>query len=189
MSFVFVASYVVLWAVVILLALIVTDLSRRLQPQKKSLGRQDHGLPFGSSFPQLRLSAVTGENVELIQPRGQGTVVVFASASCRPCHGLLQVLVAFQNKRPGLRIVTLVLGSEEEIREIAERYGLRMPVALLTHEHLEETRNTIFPFGYFLSTSGTVLAKGVLNGEGDLGLLVSAPHFAERTPMPGPISA
>lgn len=179
MSAVFIASYIVLWGVVVVLVLLVLDLSRRFRPVEETLNMQHRGLPRGNVFPRLRLPTITGREVQLPNAQRRNTVVVFTSPGCSACRTLYPALQPFlQKNQQKLQVVMVSIGEEQEVRNLVQEQGFSVPVCRVAHDELPEFGVDIYPFAYLLSPDGHVLAKGVTSSERHLNLLLSAGHRA-----------
>lgn len=74
-----------------------------------------------------------------------------------------------------------MVGTEETVREQIGRTDVTVPVMALPIEELETVQTKIFPFAYFLSREGRVLAKGVTNAKEHLDALI---NLAENRGVP-----
>ncbi|OLB73943.1 MAG: hypothetical protein AUI14_24950 [Actinobacteria bacterium 13_2_20CM_2_71_6] len=91
MSFAFLPSYLVLWAVVLLQALIIVGLVRSLGEIREvaEMGRYPHRLPLGARAPRLRGTDLrTGAGVDSSDLAGQELVVLFLTSGCSYCRRL-----------------------------------------------------------------------------------------------------
>ena len=87
-------SYVVLWALVLVLAAIVVALARQIGTLHLRLGPRgaleidDEGPPLGESPPPMEALAVSGENITIGGP-GHAQVLMFVSPGCHLCEQVL----------------------------------------------------------------------------------------------------
>lgn len=175
-------SYVVLWILVVMIVFSNVLMLRRMRPPRLELPGQDHGLRRGAHLPRLALQTVDHDTFNPTSNVAKGTVVVVATGTCHVCHELFPVLRSFQLKRPDLRFALLMLAEDQDIRSTIEDHRIDIPVFKLTPEHLEELNTRMFPFAYYLSPEGIILAKGVVNGEAHLRLLVAERRYAAKQP-------
>ena len=90
-------SYLVLWALVLVLCAIVVALARQIGTLHLRLGPRgaleidEEGPPLGESPPPFEALAVSGENVTIGGP-GQAQVVMFVSPGCHLCDQVLPSL-------------------------------------------------------------------------------------------------
>ena len=87
-------SYVVLWALVLVLCAIVVALARQIGTLHLRLGPRgaleidEEGPPLGESPPPLDALAVNGENITVGGP-GEAQVLMFVSPGCHLCDQIL----------------------------------------------------------------------------------------------------
>jgi hypothetical protein len=158
-----IGALVILSILIFLLALIVNRLTRLIMGnmQNKNPQMRDHGLPEGEVFPQ-----VDGMNVEanqLIHHNESSSVIFITSANCDSCKALYPVVVEFADKHPGLNIVLLVRGEQEEAVAITNKHEMRFAVVGMDKEFMADTLKTMFtPFAYFADETGIIQSKGLI---------------------------
>jgi methylamine dehydrogenase accessory protein MauD len=94
-----IASYVVLWALVIVLCVVVVALARQIGTLHLRLGPRgaleidDEGPPLGEAPPPLEVSTVDGRAVTLGGP-GREQLLMFVTPSCLICNEVLPAVRA-----------------------------------------------------------------------------------------------
>jgi methylamine dehydrogenase accessory protein MauD len=94
-----IASYVVLWALVIVLCIVVVALARQIGTLHLRLGPRgaleldDEGPPLGEAPPPLQVSTVEGHAVTLGGP-GQEQLLMFVTPTCLICNEVLPAVRA-----------------------------------------------------------------------------------------------
>jgi thiol-disulfide isomerase/thioredoxin len=133
------------------------------QPGPKELPLNDQGLSAGTSFPQHAMLSVQGTPVIWTSTPGAGTIVLFTSYACTSCKETYPLINPFLNKNPGVHIIVVVEGTEEDARSVQAGYSLSVPIVVLTQQLRDEVQLRAFPFGYLLSDDGKVVAKGIVS--------------------------
>lgn len=165
MSEIWIASYAVLWILVVVLALMILLVYRQLGEMYLGTreGRARDGLGLGARAPRFTLTNQDGKSVSF--PRGILSLVVFGSPSCGPCAKLMPELVNFRQEVGGRVDVAFVSsGDAEANRKFARENAVSFDV-------LTEPRMTLFdaykvratPFAFYLDENGLVRAKGIVN--------------------------
>ena len=171
----FIYSYIVLWIIISFLTFSTIIVIRRITPARPRLEMDDVGLDIGVKVPITKFKSLVNKSVELITPNKSGTVVVFLSINCGACSNVIANLTNFIQQHSNLSVVVFMRGNDEN--EIFMKLGNLtpdIPVIKLTDELQERFIVTLYPFAYFLSSTGTVLAKGgIPAGKPHLELLTS----------------
>ena len=169
----FLYSYILLWILVIALTLSMIVIIRRITPSKPRLDMDDVGLEIGTKAPIQKFKAISRDKVDLIMPNKSGTVVLYLSVNCSACTNVLSYLSTFIKIHNDLSVVVFMQGENES--EIIQKAGNLIdiiPFIRVTDDYLENFKVTLYPYSYFLSSKGTVLAKGgVPAGKSHLDLL------------------
>lgn len=156
----FIISYIFLWLIVLLLGINAIFVMRKFKPNAAILEMSEHGLPHGSIFPKLNLKSINGDQIDLVQHQKSGTILVVLSLHCSSCANVYPDLTNFSNKYPHIQVMVLIYGDEKSVKEKIDKLNLNLPVVLLSDDDLEDFRISLYPFSYFLSPNGNVLAKG-----------------------------
>jgi hypothetical protein len=140
MSGVWLASYIVLWLVVLLLAFLLAGALRQLGLLQLRLGDDpgalitDTGLERGTEAPDFAaLDAASGEPVSLSDLPAVPRMLVFASPGCLSCRELI----------PGLNEVPMMVDTNGQIEK---DYAV-----------------TLTPFAYVIDHEGRVVIRGLAN--------------------------
>lgn len=169
----FLASHVTLWILVGLLTLVVLTLSRRFNARPEPVSPQPASLPVGTPFPPIRLRSIQGDEITI--PSGDGPAIVsFASASCGACKSLYAAIGPFLSRHASLRLILVILGESDELKEIAGHFGLVAPVCMASDADLKRAGITGFPFSYYVTSKGVIRGARVTNFEEHLELLVTS---------------
>lgn len=106
MSGLWLISFVALWILVVVLAVVVLGLVRQLGVIHLRLGPEDklttthEGLDIGSYAPEFTaIDVMHGRKVGLADLKGRHSVLVFISPTCGPCIQLMPHLAVFQRER------------------------------------------------------------------------------------------
>lgn len=170
------ASYIALWAVVMLQGVAIFVLLRQLGIMYlgTAQGIARDGLAAGDRAPEFTLPALSGGTVTLPDFHGLRLLIVFGSASCAPCRALIPDLNAFaQEKRDELHVLFLCRGGLDEARRFAEELDVQVPVAVHPDDSLpDQFRARVTPFAFLLDGEGIVRAKGLANNRSHLDMLL-----------------
>jgi len=166
-------SYVVLWMLVLALTVFAIMISKK---PKRVLGLNNSGLPVGASFPRFNAQSVTSDlPFNIVYAERKETLLLFSSSLCPVCSTVYP-LFPYAEQKYNLKAQVIMESTDDGVASIVEKIestGLHAPVYALTPHMKEEVRLEGFPFAYFLSAEGKVLAKGVINSIPDIDLLVS----------------
>lgn len=169
-------SYIVLWAVVLFQGVVIVVVLRQLGIMYlgTAQGVARDGIAAGQRAPEFVASGLDGGHVTLADFRGMPLLLVFGSATCAPCRGLIPDLNAFAlEKREELRALFLCRGGVDEARGFASELSVQVPVAAHPDEELPEKFKTrVTPFAFLIDAEGVVLAKGLANNRAHLDMLL-----------------
>jgi methylamine dehydrogenase accessory protein MauD len=187
------ASYVVLWVLVIAMCLLLIGVLRQiglLQPQREARrtepemappAPENDGPAIGSLLPDVVSSTVNGfGQVALAAQRGHNTLLMFISPMCETCQHVVEPLntLAEETER-GVRPFVIMRADEHAGRAFHSVFPLRMP--LICDEDRKITMGFgvhTAPYGLLYDARGTLIGKGIVTGREQLmGLL-------QGTPMP-----
>ena len=173
MTEVLIASYIVLWLLVIALSVMVVVLYYQLGEIYLGTagGRARDGIAIGASVPKFRLPDLDGSEVSF--PPAASAVLVFALPTCGPCMKLMPELGRFARAYPELEF--LVIGGDDAAmnRGLQVEAGISVPVLTqpsFTATRAYKVRNT--PFAFSIDGDGRVTRKGIVNSYGHLAALV-----------------
>lgn len=176
MSGVWLASYIVLWAVVLFQGVAIFLLLRQIGMMflGTAQGVADDGLPLGKKAPDFALPDLEGRTVSLTDFRGLPVLLIFGSANCTPCRGLIPDLNVFAGERQDeLRVLFLSRGNVEEARRFMQEMDAHVPVAVHPDSALADSYQArVTPFAFLLDGEGIIRAKGLANNREHLDLLL-----------------
>ncbi len=161
-----VASYVVLWIVVVALSVVVVALARQIGTLHLRLGPtgaleiDDEGPPLGEAPPPYEARDIAGERVQ-IGGAGEAQLVLFSSPGCRVCEQVLPGLAPVAASHSLRPLLVADLGLEETTRAYRAR-GLKFPVVPGV-DLVQRYRVPGTPYVVVLDDSGVVRAKGTVN--------------------------
>ena len=172
MSGVWLASYVVLWLLVLVLALLLAGALRQLGLLQLRLGDDpgalitDTGLERGTLAPDF--TAVGAESSELVTlselppvPR----MIVFASPGCLSCRELIPGLNEVRKTRAGeFDFLVICRGDVESCQAFGRMNRLEAPMVVDTNGQIEKDYLvTLTPFAYLLDHERNVVIRGIAN--------------------------
>jgi len=171
MSGVWLASYVVLWVVVLLLAFLLAGALRQLGLLQLRLGDDpgalitDTGLERGAEAPDFTaLGAESGELVSLSDLPAVPRMLVFASPGCLSCRELIPGLNEVRKTRGDFDFLVVCRGDVESCQAFGRMNGLEAPMVVDTNGQIEKDYLvTLTPFAYLIDHQGRVVIRGIAN--------------------------
>ncbi len=171
MSGVWLASYVVLWVVVLLLAFLLAGALRQLGLLQLRLGDDpgalitDTGLERGAEAPDFTaLGAESGELVSLSDLPAVPRMLVFASPGCLSCRELIPGLNEVRKTRGDFDFLVVCRGDLESCQAFGRMNGLEAPMVVDTTGQIEKDYLvTLTPFAYLIDHQGRVVIRGIAN--------------------------
>ncbi len=191
MSGLWLVSYVALWILVVVLAVIVLGLVRqlglihlRIGEEESGLLKTQEGLELGVSAPDFEATDIVGQTkISLAGLRKRPSILVFVSQSCPACQELMPHITEFQKSQNGN--VDLILFNRAPIQnslELVKNYGLTFPViADDTGVIFKKYEIQATPFVYHVDKSGVVKQRGVVNSSEGLEALLNNNSSSETT--------
>lgn len=183
-------SYLTLWILVVLLAIIVLGLVRqlgiiylRLGPDQNLLATTG-GLELGKPAPNFEAYEITHtRRITLDDLKGKSCILVFVSPSCSPCKELMPHLKEFQQSWNGkINLVIFCQGDIQLSKDFIDSYNLRSALIIDKDGKLSETflvRAT--PFAYRLDKESVVRKRGIVNNRSGLEELLEPSQALEET--------
>lgn len=172
MSGVWLASYVVLWLLVLALAFLLAGALRQLGLLQLRLGDDpgalitDTGLERGTLAPDFTaLDSESGELVTLSELAPVPRMIVFASPGCLSCRELIPGLNEVRKTR-GREFDFLVVcrGDPESCQAFGRMNRLEAPMVVDTTGQIEKDYIvTLTPFAYLLDHERNVVIRGLAN--------------------------
>jgi len=171
MSGVWLASYVVLWLVVLTLGFLLAGALRQLGLIQLRLGDDpgalitDTGLERGSKAPDFTgVDAESGELVTLSELDPVARMIVFASPGCLSCRELIPGLNEVRKTRPDFDFLVICRGDVESCQGFGRMNRLEAPMVVDTNGQIEKDYLvTLTPFAYLLDHEGNVVIRGIAN--------------------------
>jgi len=170
-SGVWLASYIVLWLVVLLLGFLLAGALRQLGLLQLRLGDDpgalitNTGLERGTDVPDFTaLDAASGERVSLSDLPAVPRMLVFASPGCLSCRELIPGLNEVRKTRGDWDFVVVCRGDLESCRRFGRMNGLEAPMVVDTTGQIEKDYAvTLTPFAYVVDHEGRVVIRGLAN--------------------------
>lgn len=179
------ASYLVLWGVVIALAVLVLALARQIGTLHLRLGPRgalevdDEGPPLGEAPQPIDLSDLRGRPVAVGGP-GSPQLVLFVSPGCPVCHDVLPSLPVAA--RSGDLAARVVVDADEGRAGHAYGNGVGAPV-IAGPDLARAYRIPGTPYAVILDRLGVVRAKGTVNSMEQLEGLVDTARRRLEAPV------
>jgi methylamine dehydrogenase accessory protein MauD len=163
-----VASYVVLWAVVILTLVVVLVVLRQLgliYVRTSGTFQLDEGPPVGAPFPIFEeLDDRTGLPVRF-PDREAASLLVFTTPDCSLCKEVLEA-TKLATRHRDVAVVVLSAGEKDENDELC---GIARKLSFIVSLQRQRALGVqLIPYAIVASREGVVLSKGAVNGLGDL---------------------
>jgi methylamine dehydrogenase accessory protein MauD len=172
MSGIWLASYIVLWLLVLALAFLLAGALRQLGLLQLRLGDDpgalitDTGLERGTLAPDFTaLDSESGELVTLSELAPVPRMIVFASPGCLSCRELIPGLNEVRKTR-GREFDFLVVcrGDPESCQAFGRMNRLEAPMVVDTTGQIEKDYIvTLTPFAYLLDHERNVVIRGLAN--------------------------
>jgi hypothetical protein len=161
----FMASYLLLWAIVMVQGLVIVFLTRQLGAA--ILGTRDaierDGIPVGKSVPSIEGVGAEGRTVRPLRT-GQWSVLIYAAPTCGICLDMLPTLDRLIGRLAGKVAFTVLLEAPPEIRaEYASTTATRAEVIAIDRQTAKTMNVRVSPFVHVVDESGVVRAKGLVN--------------------------
>lgn len=189
MSDALLVSNLVLWAVVLVLAVIVVALARqvgilheRIAPVGAlTIGR---GPAVGEPAPIVPSTTLDGATLAVGAPSddGRSTLLFFLSTSCPICKAVLPVLRALAHaERARVRVILAGDGDAEEHRALVREHGLESLPCVLSPVLGATWQVPRVPYAVLLDAAGTIRSKGLVNNREHLESLLEAERLGVAT--------
>jgi methylamine dehydrogenase accessory protein MauD len=171
MSGAWLASYVVLWLVVLVLGFLLAGALRQLGLIQLRLGDDpgalitDTGLERGAKAPDFTaLDSESGDLVTLSELDPVARLIVFASPGCLSCRELIPGLNEVRKTRREFDFLVVCRGDVESCQGFGRMNRLEAPMIVDTTGQIEKDYLvTLTPFAYLLDHERNVVIRGVAN--------------------------
>jgi methylamine dehydrogenase accessory protein MauD len=165
------ASYVVLWLVVLALGFLLAGALRQLGLLQLRLGDDpgalitDTGLERGTKAPDFTaVDAESGDLVTLSELAGVPRMIVFASPGCLSCRELIPGLNEVRKTRRDFDFLVVCRGDVESCQSFGRMNRLEAPMVVDTNGQIEKDYLvTLTPFAYLLDHEQNVVIRGIAN--------------------------
>jgi len=187
MSEIWTISYLVLWALVLLLAAAVTILARQIgllhiRMVPSGALTTNSGPDIGGVVPDFQELDIDGVVVALHQESRKRAFLLFHSPGCSSCLDLMPVIRSmFRTERSSLRLILVSVKDDlVENRRFIEQHrleGIPYIVSPGLRNHLNVYQ---VPYALLLNEKGVLLAKGLVNNFHHVESLFNAADIRER---------
>jgi methylamine dehydrogenase accessory protein MauD len=183
------ASYLVLWLLVLCLGFLLLGALRALgllhwrleQLEATTPSRTGRGgLKPGKKAPDFTLPCVSGEEVSLHDFAGRRVLLVFTQSGCKPCHRVVPELNKLQ--RGGeVQVLVVSNGELEATGQWAGEAGVCFPM-LVQQQFSVSKRYEMYatPFAFLIDERGVITSKGVINNGQHIGFVLSGAGDAAK---------
>jgi methylamine dehydrogenase accessory protein MauD len=171
MSGVWLASYIVLWLLVLVLAFLLAGALRQVGLMQLRLGDDpgalitDTGLDRGAQAPDFTaLDVESGDLVTLSEMSAVPRMLVFASPGCLSCRELIPGLNEVRKTRSDFDFLVVCRGDTESCQAFGRMNRLEAPMVVDTNGQIEKDYLvTLTPFAYVLDHERNVVIRGIAN--------------------------
>jgi methylamine dehydrogenase accessory protein MauD len=202
------ASYLVLWGLVVVVCLLLIGILRQLGLMHRQLApsplpsQADRSLPalehdgpaIGSPIVDLEAETINGFGTLTLLRDHDSTLLVFMSPMCEACQHLVEPLNALvADVRRAVRPVVIMRADEQGCKAFLSVFPLSMPVVCDWDRRITmglDVHRT--PFGLLYDEHGILIRKGLLAGHEDLLALLgdgSVPLTAQAHVFPPAVSS
>lgn len=202
-------SYIALWGLIVVVCLLLIGILRQLglmqhqlesrspQPQgESSIPALEHDGPgISSPITDLEVETINGFGTLILAtlPERGSTLLVFMSPMCETCQHVVAPLNALvADAATTVRAAVIMRADEQACRAFLSVFPLHMPV-VCDHDRMITMGLDVHrtPFGLLYDEHGTLIRKGLLEGQEDLLALLgdrSAPFRAQAHVFPPVVS-
>lgn len=163
----FIASYVVLWILLLGVSVLVLLLYRHfgLMAMDSLPGVQRDGLPVGEEAPEIDVITPEGRLVHVTPGESAPTLLLFAAPHCAPCKEVapyVSRLHALSAVRHGLDVVVIARGGADVATTLSESFGGSTPAfGDNGNGFFDDYRVRVTPFAFVVDLERRVRAKGL----------------------------
>lgn len=174
MNSIFYISYGLLWVLLVLEGTLLLLVYRHFGMMALGSGEgiERDGLAVGDMG--LQVAGVTADGGEFTWSpvARQPQLVLFASAGCQPCEAVLPALAEMAVANSQIGVVAIVPGTKDSARAVVDKF--HPPFTCIAENGSGAFNNwlvRVTPFGFIVDEKGKVLAKGLCNDPGRIGVL------------------
>lgn len=170
MSSIWIASYLLLWALVLVLTVICVFTIRQVGQLHIRLGPGgahtiDLGPEIGDRAIEVEENDVRGRRIKLGGKTNKPTLLLFVRPKCTACRELIPSLKTFI-LRERSNIDTVLISTDDhqgKNRSFVKEHGLDEISYVVSHEIAARYHVTSSPFGLTVDEEGVVRSKGLVN--------------------------
>jgi methylamine dehydrogenase accessory protein MauD len=188
METIWLAAFLVLWAVVLFLGFLLLGalralgvLSWRLEQLEATTPRRigRNGLMPGKKAPDFTLPSADGKEVALGDFAGRKVLLVFTQSGCSPCQRVVPELNRLGKSGEG-QVVVVNNGDPEATRKWSEEVGALFPV-LAQDRFSVSKRYEVFatPFAFLIDEKGVIASKGIIYNRQHIRYVLSGARVGE----------
>ena len=187
-----IAAFVALWLLTVVVAVVVTGILKRstvalerLDDYMTAQGRASDmtRLPIGSDIPRFDAEDLQGRRVASDELFARPAVVLFlGDEGCAPCDELIDELMRSELRTGGTQLV--VVGRREIVGSLAQRFGndtLRVFVEGAAAQFSRSFDNRISPQAFRVEPPGTLAAVEIPNTVKELEMLLAETKGGESS--------
>lgn len=169
MDGVWLVSYVILWVITIILAVIVLAHSRLLGLLHYRVGPSaarplSDGPDIGTKLDQISGRSLTGEQWSINFPCKSDLILVFVSPQCSTCNETLPHIEDFSRNQNSTQIVLMSIIDDIGMNRAYVSYRKLEKLKYVINRQLSDELNIeAIPYALYLDDEGKVIAKGIVN--------------------------
>jgi thiol-disulfide isomerase/thioredoxin len=194
MSGILLVSYIALWILVVVMAVLLILLYRHFGMISLGTleGVQRDGLPVGSVAPAISGVTAAGKDAGWDPKGGRNKVLLFAAPDCEPCANVMPYVNRLARSGVDLDVAAVVPGPKVEAVRMQDRYD--SPFLTIAEDGsgaFNRFRVRVTPFGFVIGPDGRVLAKGLCGDPARLRHLLNAAGLKEAAAavqLPQPVT-
>ncbi len=163
-------SYVGLWILVLLEAMVILTLTRQIGLLHLRVGAAgarigNSGPELGERAPEIRTYDLNSDQmVTLAAPLGKSTMLVFISPGCSSCDGLMPGVVALSQHEHDTEFILVSEVTNKVLnRKFIERHRLNSIKFIADPKVTEQYRIGGSPYAVLVDSEGVVRTKGLVN--------------------------
>ncbi len=194
MEGIWLVSYIVLWAIVLGLGLLVILLYRQIGQQYlgTAAGVSRDGLVIGTRAPDFTANDQFGKETSLRQLMdGQRyTLLIFGAPTCAPCRHLLPQAIEFQRDNADrVQVIWVNRATDEESQRYVQETDSTLTTLANDGGIMSRYQARVTPFVFVLDPQAMVRAKGLANNRVNLDSYLRQAETGEAQPPSEPAEA
>jgi methylamine dehydrogenase accessory protein MauD len=188
MSGAWLASYWVLWMLVLALVFIVVVLARQIGVLHMRMGPTgaragNPGPAIGALAPELSAADLDGRSVRLGGRSVKRTLLLFVAPKCPACGEVVPSIKALaKSERATLDIYLVSIISDiKKVREFMAKYKIHDIPCIISQEVNSHYGIITAPYAVLISETGIIVSKGIANHVEHLESLLNAAELGHPT--------